>query len=246
MIRRSLLLASLALAAPLGAAEAAFAPGSSPGAGTALSPSAATAATATAQALTPGARALVTPAGTSTVAGGAGVMSIPESSGSKESGFTYVIGATALSVFNGSPLSYTPFEVGWRFENGLRIRTAADIFYYEGMDIDAKQPELGQQLYSYDMMDLRTSVLYAVPLPSRVRPVAGMTVEAMGGSRKLAGGVLNPPTQAAWGFLGTGAVLGAEWRAGDALAVELLARYTYTYANVGALTGVGLDTAFLF
>lgn len=166
--------------------------------------------------------------------------------GPKENGFTYGVGATALSVFNGSPLSYTPFEIGWRFENGLRIRTAADIFYYEGVDKDAKQPLLGNQLYSYDMMDLRTSLLYAVPLPSPVRPVAGLTLEAVRGTRKLAGGVLNAAAQDAWGFLGTGAVLGAEWRVTGSLAIELLARYTFTFADVGAMTGAGLGTAFLF
>jgi len=171
---------------------------------------------------------------------------VPETTGPKENGFTYCIGVTALSVFNGSPLSYTPFELGWRFDNGLRLRGGVDIFYYEGIDKDDKLPLMGNQLYSYDMMDLRLSLLYAVPLPGRVRPLAGVTVEAVRGTRKLAGGVLNPPTQDAWGFLGTGAVLGGEWRVSESLAIELLARYTFSYNDIGALTGIGLGTAFLF
>lgn len=191
---------------------------------TALSPSAA--------ALSPTARPVAT------------VVATPE--GPKENGFTYGVGAQALSVFNGSPLSYTPFELGWRFDSGLRVRTGVDIFYYEGVDKDAKQPLLGNQLYSYDMMDLRTSLLYAVPLPFPVRPVAGLTVEAVRGTRKLAGGVLNAPSQEAWGFVGPGAVLGAEWRATEGLAVELLARYTVSFGDVGAVTGLGLGTSFLF
>ncbi len=68
-----------------------------------------------------------------------------------QSGVEYVLGATALSVFNGSPSSYTPFEMGWRFANGVHIRSGIDLFYYEGPDTDPKQPDQVAQRYYYEM-----------------------------------------------------------------------------------------------
>jgi hypothetical protein len=166
--------------------------------------------------------------------------------GPKDSGFEYCFGATALSVFNASPLALTPFELGWRFANGLHVRTGVDVFYYEGLD-DAKPPDGSLHHYSYEMRDIRTSLLYSVPLPFRLRPMAGLTMELLGGTRKLSGlGVVNPSTMDAWGYLGTGAILGAECRLSEHWYVDLLARYTFSFATVGPMTGLGLNMVCLF
>jgi hypothetical protein len=165
----------------------------------------------------------------------------------KDSGFEYCFGATALSVFNASPLAFSPFELGWRFSNGLHLRLGVDVFYYEGLDTDVKSPAQGVRNYSYEMRDLRSSLLYTVPLPGRLRPLAGLTFEAVGGTRKLSGpGIVNPPTLDAWGFLGTGAVLGAEWRLSENWSLEAQGRYTFSFAAVGPVTALGLNMACLF
>ncbi len=164
-----------------------------------------------------------------------------------ESGIEFCLGATALSVFNGSPLSYTPFELGWRFANGLHLRSGLDIFYYEGADTDASLAQQGVRNYSYDMQDWRSTVLYVVPLPGHWRPMAGLSVEAVRGDRKLSDpGLLNSPKLAAWAFLGTGAVLGAQWRFSPDWALETQARYTFTFNSLGALTALGLNMAYLY
>ena len=165
----------------------------------------------------------------------------------KDSGVEYCLGAAALSVFNGGPLSYTPFELGWRFSNGAHIRSGIDIFYYEGLDTNAKEEAQGVRNYSYDMLDWRTSLLYTIPVPGHLRPLTGLTFDVLSGTRKLAGpGVLNPPVLTAWGFLGAGAVLGGEWRANENWALEAQARYTLSFGAAGSVTALGLNGAYLF
>lgn len=164
----------------------------------------------------------------------------------QESGFEYCFGLTSLSVFNGSPLSFTPFELGWRFNNGLHVRTGVDVFYYEGLDTDVKSPLLGVRNYSYEMRNIRASLLYSVPLPGRLRPQAGLTVEMLGGTRKVSGlGILNSPTLDAWGFIGTGAVLGAEYRLSEHWALEAQGRYTFSFGAAGSVAALGLGLAYL-
>jgi hypothetical protein len=167
----------------------------------------------------------------------------------KDSGFEYCFGVSALSLFNASPLAFTPFELGWRFSNGLHLRTAVDVFYYEGLDFDPdpKAVDKGPRKYSYEMRDIRASLLYSVPLPGRLKPMAGMTVELLGGTRKLTGlGIVNPGVVDAWGFVGTGAVLGGEFRMSENWSAELLGRYTFSFGAVGSVTSLGLDLAYLF
>jgi opacity protein-like surface antigen len=164
-----------------------------------------------------------------------------------ESGAEYLLTLSTLSLFNGGALSYSPFELGWRFDNGVHIRSGLDIFYYEGLDIDGKKPENGVQNYSYDMIDWRTSLLFVVPLPYSLRPVAGVTVELLRGDRKLSGPkVVNAPKIEAWSFLAAGAVLGAQWRAGESWAVELLGRYTPSFSSAGSVASANLGWVYLF
>jgi hypothetical protein len=162
------------------------------------------------------------------------------------SGVELTLGATALSVFNGSPLSYTPFEIGWRFANGLHVRSGFDLFYYNGLDTDVKQPQQGVQLYTYEMQNWRSSVLYTVPVPGHLRPIAGLSLEIVQGSRKLAGLNADPSTQSSWGFLGPGAIAGAEWRLTPHWAVEMLGRYTFSFGAPGTVSALGLNGTYLF
>jgi hypothetical protein len=163
-----------------------------------------------------------------------------------ESGFEYGFGATALTVFNASPLALTPFELGWRFASGLHVREAVDVFYYDGLDSNAKDPDSGILTYSYEMRDLRTSLLYTVPLPGHLRPNAGLTFEMISGTRKLAGtGLLNPPTMDAWGTLGMGAVLGGEYRYAEHWSLEVQGRYTFSFGSSGPVTALGLGLVYL-
>jgi len=164
-----------------------------------------------------------------------------------ESGLEYRFSLGALSTFNGSPLSYMPFEMGWRFANGLRVRSGLDIFYYEGVDSDAKQPALGKEIYTYDMLNWRSSVLYVVPLPFRLRPLAGLSLELMRGDRHRATpGVLNPPKIEAWGFMGPGGVLGLEFRGGPHWALSLTGRYTFSFTEVGQVAAADFGWHYLF
>ena len=165
----------------------------------------------------------------------------------KEDGFEYCLGVTALSLFNASPLSFSPFELGWRFKNGLRLRGGIDLFYYEGLDSDAKLPGQGILNYSYEMRDIRLSLLYFVPIPGRLRPMAGLTLESVGGTRKLTGsGILNSPTINAWSFLGAGVVLGGGYQLSEHWAIETQGRYTFSFNAVGSVTALGLNMAYLF
>jgi hypothetical protein len=164
-----------------------------------------------------------------------------------QSGVEFCFGATAMSLFNGAPLGYTPFEIGWRFNNGFHIRSGIDLFYYDGPDTDSSQPGLGVQDYSYEMMDWRTSLLYTVHVPGHLRPVVGVTLDFLRGDRKLGDPSLgDTPQLAAWGFLGTGGVVGGEWRIDQNWGIELLARSTLSYQSLGAVSGLGLNAAYIF
>lgn len=164
-----------------------------------------------------------------------------------ESGLEYRFSVGLLSVFNGSPLSYTPVELGWRFANGLRLSTGMEIFYYEGIDHDDKQPGLGDQNYSYSMQNWRSSVLYVVPLPFRVRPLAGLSLELMRGTRQLSTpGLLNAPTIDAWNAIGSGGILGVEFRGGPSWAASLTGRYTFSFGTVAPWDGLDLGWHYLF
>jgi hypothetical protein len=164
-----------------------------------------------------------------------------------QSGVEFCFGATAMSLFNGAPLGYTPFEMGWRFSNGFHIRSGIDLFYYDGPDTDSSQPGLGVEDYSYEMMDWRTSLLYTVHVPGHLRPIVGVTLDFLRGDRKLGDPSLgDTPQLPAWGFLGTGGVLGGEWRIDQNWGVELLARSTLSYQSLGAVSGLGLNAAYIF
>ena len=164
-----------------------------------------------------------------------------------EKGLEYSFRLSALSLFNGSPLSYTPFEIGWRFGNGLQVRSGIEIFYYEGVDRDAKQPALGDETYSYSMLNWRSSLLYVVPLPSRLRPVAGVSLEFVRGDRQRSvRGLVNPPKIEAWGYVGPGGVLGVDFRGGPSWSVSLDGRYTFSFNEVGQVAAADLGWHYLF
>ncbi len=92
-----------------------------------------------------------------------------------------------------------------------------------------------------------SSLLYTVPLPGRLHPLAGVTLEVVQGTRRLAGAdQISPPIQSSWGFLGPGAVLGAEWRFNDHWSTELQGRYIFSFGAAGTVSALGLNTVYLF
>ena len=58
--------------------------------------------------------------------------------------------------------------------------------------------------------------------------------------------VTNAPKLDAWGYLGPGGVLGAEWRGGPNFALELLGRYAFTLGPAGQVAGLSLGWRYLF
>lgn len=171
----------------------------------------------------------------------------PSWSAWSESGFELGLRLSAFSVFNAAPLAYSPLELGYRFNNGLRVRTGIQLFYYEGLDKDAKQPDLGTEPYSYEMLDWRSSFEYVVPLPSRLRPIAGLGLDLISGSRHRAVPNLTTSQQiGAWSVIAPGALLGAQWRGGEHWAVELCGRYGTGFTETGPLAAAEFGWHYLF
>ena len=172
---------------------------------------------------------------------------VTTSEGWSESGLEYRFSLGSLSLYNGSPLSYMPFEMGWRTASGFRLRSGIEIFYYEGVDHDVKQPALGDEVYSYNMLDWRTSLLYVVPLPFHLRPLAGLSLEMVRGDRqRTTAGLVNPPRIETWGFMGPGGVLGLEYRGGPHWALSLDGRYTFSFNEVGQIAAADFGWHYLF
>jgi hypothetical protein len=156
------------------------------------------------------------------------------------SGFLYAFSVSKWNVFNAGPLAYTPFEIGYDFGNGLRLQTAMDLFYYEGSDIDEKEPAQGVAKYTYEMSNWRSSVIYQVPLPIRLRPAIGISANIVGGSRKLArlqdsSGkdiYADKPKIPAWGYSGMGLQMGLEYLLGRDWTLSASLRYDLTFGVV--------------
>lgn len=164
-----------------------------------------------------------------------------------ERGLEVGLHLSALSVFNASPLSYGPLELGWRFGNGVRVRGGINLFYYEGMDRDAKRPTPDPERYSYEMSDLRASVEYVVPLPSRLRPVAGLSVDLIGGSRqRVVSGLTAVPKIEAWTVLAPGALLGLDLRVAEHWSLGLQGRYAHGFTETGPIASADLGWHYLF
>jgi hypothetical protein len=141
----------------------------------------------------------------------------PSAAPGEAHGFLYAFSFAQWNVFNGAPLSYTPLEVGWAFENGFRLQSGIDLFYYEGVQDNLDAPPVPER-YTFEMMDWRSTLLYRMPLKFRLRPLAGITLEAVRGTRKplpyFVGSIdinANAHPIEAWGFLGMGGLLGMEW-----------------------------------
>jgi hypothetical protein len=152
-----------------------------------------------------------------------------------------------LWVFNASPLSYVPFELGWRFANGVRVRTAIEVFYYDGPEKDTRNGGVTRQ-YTYSMNNWRTSLLYEYPWSRHWRPLAGVTVEALWGSRQYT--IVPPntsnPIASSWGGFGPGALLGVQYQGGPHWGLSMTGRYILVFgapANPGAVD-LGWDYLF--
>jgi len=166
-------------------------------------------------------------------------------------GLEYRVSFSGLSLFNASPLAYSPIEVGWRFANGVRVRSGLDLFFYEGQEPDPNNPGSNAQ-FSYGMQDWRTTLAYEVPLPSPVRPVVGVCLEFLWGTRQELTNPATPtvpyPSQSSWSGMGPGGVMGLEWRISSHCALSTLARYTLPFGepNGSALVALDFGVHYLF
>jgi hypothetical protein len=161
-------------------------------------------------------------------------------------GFEYGLRLSALSVFNGSPLAYGPIDLGWRFGNGVRIRTGLSLFYYTGLDSDSKQPDLGSESYYYEMVDWRLSTDYVVALPFKVKPVVGISVDLISGTRSRSVPQLrNTPKLAAWSMVAPGALLGLDWRGGEHWSTDLQVRFSHGFTEIGPVISTDLTWRYL-
>jgi hypothetical protein len=165
----------------------------------------------------------------------------------KQSGFEYGLHLGVLSVFNGAPLAYGPVDLGWRFANGARVRAGLALFYYRGLDRDPVKPELGREYYYYEMQDLRVSAEYVVPLPFVVRPVAGLALDFIAGSRRRSvQGAGNVSSLAAWSMVAPGALLGLDWRVSQGLSTDLVLRYSNGFTPESPVVATDWSWRFLF
>jgi len=150
--------------------------------------------------------------------------------------------------YNGQALSYIPIELGWRFSNGLRMRIGMESFYYQGLDIDPNNPAAGEQEFSYQMLDLRLSFIYVWPLPWRLRPLAGITVESVGldSNRQVSNPYEAEQQYGAYSFIAPGFELGLEYRGGPGWALSLDGRVVEGFSTPAHMEGTDLGWHYLF
>jgi hypothetical protein len=174
-----------------------------------------------------------------------------------QQGPEYRFSLGALKLPNGQALSYMPLEVGWRFDSGWRLRAGLELFYYTGLDQDkyTAAQGLGPQLFYYQMQDIRLSALYEWPLRSRWRPLAGITIDTVYGSRQLSytysSANPTPPNPAptpehAYSFEGLGAEAGVEYRGGPHWSLSLEARYVLGPGYWAEMAGTDFGWHYLF
>jgi hypothetical protein len=170
------------------------------------------------------------PSGTSFPSVGSGVTKVAKTYG--HSGVVYMFSLANWVLFNNTALAYTPVELGYDFGNGVRLVTGYDLFYYQGLGT-------GLQQYSYVMSDWRTSVIYRYPMTQRLRPILGMSFDFVGGSQHLAPVIqndvdINADTSSgpAWGFVGIGAIAGAEWLVNEDWSLQLSEHYIADFGNI--------------
>jgi hypothetical protein len=173
-------------------------------------------------------------------------------------GLEYRFSMGELWLYNGQALSYMPLELGWRFANGLRLRVGMEAFFYQGRDSDPTTISNGSAptLFTYQMLDLRASCLYVWPIRSRLRPLAGVTLETVGmdSTRQVATPNSNlyttspfvPNSEAAYSFLAPGVEAGLEYRGGPGWALSATGRYALGAGPKARLGGVDVGVHYLF
>jgi hypothetical protein len=172
-------------------------------------------------------------------------------------GLEYRFSMGAVKVPNGQALSYMPLEVGWRFADGWRLRLGVELFYYTGLyqdGITAGEGLVGPQVFYYEMEDIRLSALYEWPWHSRWRPLAGMTIDTVSGSRQLSyvfgPSTPTPPSSvdsgSAYTFSAPGAEVGMEYRGGPHWSLSLEARYVVGVGYWANMAGTDFGWHYLF
>lgn len=175
---------------------------------------------------------------------------IVEAAPAKASGFELGLRLSALGVYHGAPLAYRPFELGWRFANGLRLRTGIELFYYEdhtpGDPAElAAQVAAGKRYYSYEMQNIRSSIDYVLPNAYRLRPVVGLSFDVINGLRSEKD-VDKSPKSSAWSVLAPGLLLGLDFRGGDHWSLDLQGRFSHGFTETGPVVGCDLGWHYLF
>ena len=107
------------------------------------------------------------------------------------------------------------------------------------------------------MSNWRTSLYYRFPLPIRLRPLAALSLNAFGGSRRLAKVAANADGSgpdinagaskfAAWSYIGVGGLLGLEYLLNADWSLQLSGRYDFTFTSVASPVVSQLGVAVTF
>ena len=159
-----------------------------------------------------------------------------------------------------SALGYTPFQVGYLFENGMHLKTGFDMVFFNATEIFTKEfdPDKDNQTDNnelaideitnsdYSITNWVTTFQYHIQLPFAVKPFVGLTLEILGGKRtpvtnyypgdpagkplKIAVG--NAKEESAFSITGSAAVFGFGWRINNDWMMTAQGRYLFPLSGL--------------
>ncbi len=179
---------------------------------------------------------------------------LPEKPSILVGGFVWGAEFEQVQLDNGRPLSYAPLQIGWEFSRGFRALGGLSVYFYQGDQVDAQNPNLGVRRYTFQVSDWR---LEAQWLPLRgwlFRPILGLGIDLVGGERRLApaliGGIdLNAaaPRENMAGYFGASASAGLESDFGGPWRLQVRSRVIAAFGASTALPlalGMGIYRVF--
>jgi hypothetical protein len=155
----------------------------------------------------------------------------------KTNGFFTDFGLAQYLLFNGAPLSYN-LALGYEFENGLRLRTALENYFYAGDEDNIR--------YSYSYNNWVNSLDFAIPASSWLRPFAGVSMELIANGQRSLENVKDAKMEPARGFFGMGFAAGALLRLDKSWEAVAEVRLIATFSAVPNIPVIGLGAVYHF